>query len=542
VDRAINHKLGHAAVQRFMQAGQVMVRATDSIATLRKIMVATNWGQVPVVDEQGKLIGIVTRTDLIKLWDEQSLPADDVDEINQRLQATLSPTQLALLHLIGREVDALNYRVYLVGGFVRDLLLDGHNAQVSALDMDIVIEGDAIAFAQHIQRQYGGRIVAHKRFGTAKWLLTQADYPLKLERLQSDLFNAPDQSLPNAEFQMPNSVLPTHLDFVTARTEFYTAPTVLPTVELSNIKLDLHRRDFTINTLAICLNPDRWGELLDFYGGLTDLKQGVVRVLHSLSFVDDPTRILRAVRYEQRFGFQLDLRTLELMQDALDLVTHLSAARLRHELERLLQEAQPEKGLARLADLGVLASIHPDLVMPAWLSDCFSQLRQRLAEPTADPELKATALPHLYWALLAYPLSATALATLQARLHLENTLPRLMADMIALRAMVEPLRDPALQPSQVVALLEQIDMTAQGLFRILELEPSITVVLTRYATTWRLVRPALTGRDLAGMGLPSGPIYGELLNQLRAAKLDGVLSTRKEEEAYVAKMLAEYKL
>ncbi len=536
VDRAINHKLGHAPVHRFMQAGQVTVRATDSISTLRKTMVATNWGQVPVVDDQDKLIGIVTRTDLIKLWDEPVLPARDVDEIDQRLRATLSPTQFALLQLIGRQVDELNYRVYVVGGFVRDLLLNGSNAQASAVDMDIVIEGDAIAFAQHIQQQYGGRIVTHKRFGTAKWLLTQPDYPLKLEQLQNDLLNGVEQPIPNSEFRIPNSALPAHLDFVTARTEFYTAPTVLPTVELSNIKLDLHRRDFTINTLAISLNPDRWGELLDFYGGLTDLKQGVVRVLHSLSFVDDPTRILRAVRYEQRFSFQLDPRTLELMQDALDLVAHLSAARLRHELERLLQEAQPEKGLTRLADLGVLAAIHPDLAMPAWLSDWFVQLRQRLAEPTVDPRLKATPLPHLYWALLAYPLSPATLATLQERLHLENALPQLMADMLALRALVEPLHNPDLRPSQVVALLDEIDLTAQALFRALEIAPAITPVLTNYATRWRQVRPILTGRDLAALGLPSGPRYAQILRQLRTAKLDGLLSTRDEELAYVAKM------
>ncbi len=155
--------------------------------------------------------------------------------------------------------------------------------------------------------------------------------------------------------------LPAHLDFVSARTEFYTAPTVLPTVESGSIKLDLHRRDFTINTLALCLNPDRWGQLLDFYGGLADLRAGLIRALHSLSFVDDPTRILRAVRYEQRFGFQIEPRSLELMADALDLLDSVTAARIRHELERILHEADPERYLKRLDALGVLAHIHPAL-------------------------------------------------------------------------------------------------------------------------------------------------------------------------------------
>ena len=149
--------------------------------------------------------------------------------------------------------------------------------------------------------------------------------------------------------------LPAHLDFVTARTEFYTEPAVLPTVQQSSIKLDLHRRDFTINTLALSLNPDRWGELLDFWGGLNDLRAGLVRVLHSLSFVDDATRILRAVRYEQRFGFEIDARTLELLHDALELLDRVTPARIRHELERILQEERPELAMLRL-DLRALGS------------------------------------------------------------------------------------------------------------------------------------------------------------------------------------------
>ncbi len=175
--------------------------------------------------------------------------------------------------------------------------------------MDIVVEGDAIALISTVQQKYGGRVVTHQRFGTAKWILNDANEPVT------------DSALLAADN------LPSHLDFVTARTEFYTEPTVLPTVAQGSIKLDLHRRDFTINTLAIALTPERWGDLLDFYGGLADLRRGVIRVLHSLSFVDDPTRILRAVRYEQRFDFQLEARTLELLEDAEELIDRVSPAR-----------------------------------------------------------------------------------------------------------------------------------------------------------------------------------------------------------------------
>ena len=146
-------------------------------------------------------------------------------------------------------------------------------------------------------------------------------------------------------------------------------------MERSSIKQDLHRRDFTINTLAVRLTPDRWGELLDFYGGRKDLEDGVIRVLHSLSFVEDPTRILRAARFEQRFGFEIERRTEELIADALDLLDRVSPERVRHELELILAEAEPERGLCRLQALGVLQKLHPALRCDAWFADKAAELR-----------------------------------------------------------------------------------------------------------------------------------------------------------------------
>ena len=281
-DRALDHNLGDQPVHRFMRAGVFTVQPEDSIATLRRTMIESNWGQIPVVDERGEIIGIVTRTDLIKLWDEALLPERRAAEMSARLARTLVPVQHHLLQFIGKEVDAMKYAVYVVGGFVRDLMLEkrpgsGANSAAPAqpgasaaglarplsLDVDIVIEGDAIAFAHRMRARYGGRIVEHRRFGTAKWLLDSADAPVKWGSLLAGLSVAADPA-----------DLPKHLDFVTARTEFYTEPAVLPTVQQSSIKLDLHRRDFTINTIALCLNPERWGELLDFWGGLNDLRGG----------------------------------------------------------------------------------------------------------------------------------------------------------------------------------------------------------------------------------------------------------------------------
>ncbi len=538
-DRALNHNLGDAPVRRFMQADQVTVRPTDSIAILHKTMIESQWGQIPVVDEQDRIIGIVTRTDLIKLWNDGQRANQPQDQIDQQLKSTLTPAQYALLQLVGKTVEQLNFTGYVVGGFVRDLLLHDASAQVSALDMDIVIEGNAIDFAQQLQSEYGGRVVAHKRFGTAKWLLDDPAQPVQIAKLLVDLTT--DLTPDEASKQMAQWAegLPAHLDFVTARTEFYTAPTVLPTTEQSSIKLDLHRRDFTINTLAIALNPDRWGELLDFYGGRHDLQEGIVRVLHSLSFVDDPTRILRAVRYEQRFNFRIGKRTLELLQDALELLDRVTPARIRHELERILQEALPEKALQRLDELGVLARVHPDLTMNTWIAEQFARLRAARNAADADPLLVQEPIGYLYWGLLMLPLSAEAHAALTERLSLKGETQRLVNGLRLLQENCDLLREPHLRPSRAVAMLDKAPLVAVALFRVTALDPLSADVLRRYVTQWRTVHAELRGEDLQAMGLPRGPLYSKILTQLRAARLDGQIATRDEEIALIQKLLTD---
>ncbi|MCE7989506.1 MAG: CBS domain-containing protein [Caldilinea sp. CFX5] len=519
-DRAINHGLGTSPVQRFMQAGAVTIQPTDSIHQLRKTMIDSGWGQIPVVNEQGQIIGIATRTDLIKLWDEATLPDRRKVELTERLRAVLPPAQYALLQLVGVEVDRMDYAVYVVGGFVRDLLLNGSNQAATAVDMDIVIEGDAIAFAERMQERYGGRIVPHKRFGTAKWLLQDEGHPLNEQLLLASLQDG---------FTVES--LPSHLDFVTARTEFYTAPTALPTVERGSIKLDLHRRDFTINTLALCLNPDRWGELLDFYGGVNDLNDGVVRVLHSLSFVDDPTRILRAVRYEQRFDFNIAERTLELLHDAIELLDRVTAARIRHELDRILQEASPEKTLQRLVDLGVLQQIHPALTMDSWHFAQFAKLRTLYAQIDKDNPLHSEPLERLYWGILVLRLPLAAHEALIERLALRGETQRFMAGLRVLQEQQALLMSAPLLPSQVVAALDHAEPAAIALWIALDVEPALTPILQQYLVKWRHVRPLLDGHALRKLGLPPGPLFSKILHELRAARLDGGLSSLAEEEA-----------
>jgi len=438
---------------------------------------------------------------------------------------------------------------YVVGGFVRDLLLNDTDWRIKALGLDIVIEGDAIQLAQRLEARYGGRTVTHRRFGTAKWLLTDPDYPVNRAKLLEGLAGKLAEDLP--EF----------IDFISARTEFYSEPTALPTVERSSIKLDLHRRDFTINTLAVNLDPAQWGDLLDFYNGLGDLEQGRIRVLHSLSFVDDPTRILRAVRYEQRFNFHIGPRTLELLQDATELLDKVSPARIRHELDRILQESMPEKTFARMDELGILARLHPHLGMTPWVVEGFRSLRQTLARLDQDEHfgaqsvaaIRATAIERLYWGILVYPmptrpaqLPASGLGgdkngdqRLAERLGLRKETQLLVADLRKLQAQRDLLQRPDLLPSQVVQALDRRGAPARFLFRLLETDPRLRAYLDRFEAEWQYADPLLDGEDLQRLGLRRGPLFRPILDGLRAARLDGLLHTRAEEEALARQIALE---
>ncbi len=314
VDRSISHKINLPAAS-LMEAGEVYVSASDSLEVVQDKMALTGWGQIPVLDSNTKrIIGIVTRTDLLKALGKSPYELTGVKNLSNLLNKCLPQIRVAFLQLIARHAKSNNMAVYIVGGFVRDLILEH-----PSLDFDIVVEGDAIQLAKNLKESYGGKVSTHKRFRTAKWIIKDIQRDL-LSQISSDIEQNPQD-------------LPESLDLISARTEFYDRPTALPQVEQSGIKLDLHRRDFSINTLAMRLDGRHYGELYDYWGGLNDLNHGIIRVLHSLSFVDDPTRLIRAVRFEQRFNFTIEPRTFQLMQEALDLIKQVSGDRLRHELK-----------------------------------------------------------------------------------------------------------------------------------------------------------------------------------------------------------------
>jgi tRNA nucleotidyltransferase (CCA-adding enzyme) len=521
VDRAQRHRLGRKPVSDLMDAGEVWVSPTDSVEKVQSLMAEYSWGQMPVV-ENGKVIGIVTRTDLIKLWSAPTREASTNEEIERLLRQALAPTLVTLVHRISHTADQMGYSLYFVGGLVRDLLLD-----LPIVDIDIVVEGDAITLAQRLRKQFGGRVRSHSRFGTAKWLID----PASAKGLLAELYASVNEVEQAGEIQK----LPAAIDFVTARTEFYTHPTALPEVERSSIKQDLHRRDFTINTLAIQLDPEHFGKLLDFYGGESDLHQGLIRVLHSLSFIEDPTRILRAARLETRLDFKIELRTEQLIADAVPLLDRVSGDRIRHELMFIFREAEPERALCRLQELGVLDAIAAGVVCDKWLQARFKQLRQ--ATTDSAWALNEDRLSFGYLALLLYRLSPRERKQCQKRLKLGREDVQRLNEIESLKKRV-PRLEKSRRASQLFNMLSPYSVEALLVVWAAE-KKVVRQQLRRFHTELCDVRTLLDGRYiLQKYELRPSPLVGRLLRQLRDARLDGKVKTREDEEALLEQLMA----
>ncbi|MCE7794159.1 CBS domain-containing protein [Salipaludibacillus sp. CUR1] len=323
VDKALHHKLGHAPVKGYMSHNPIAIGLHEKIETIRELMIEDHVGRLPVIDN-GELVGIVSRTDVIQAMhgktgvnlsysSRSALPLKR--QMTETMRKYLSPTIFQLLELIGEEAGYLSMRAYLIGGMVRDLMLQRDNE-----DMDIVVEGDGISLALHLQKLYGGKVRKHDEFRTATW-----KHPSGFK-----------------------------VDLTSARTEYYDFPAALPKVELSTIKEDLFRRDFTINAMGICLNQEEFGELLDYFHGYEDLNKEKLRVLYNLSFVEDPTRILRAVRFESRFNFSMDEQTERLAVQSANNLLSVSKPRLSSELIRLFTEENASEGVKRMRGLTLI--------------------------------------------------------------------------------------------------------------------------------------------------------------------------------------------
>jgi tRNA nucleotidyltransferase (CCA-adding enzyme) len=528
VDKARRHKLDGATISQFMVKGEFYVRPTDSIDTVQQLMTTQQIGQVPVVNEkENALIGIVTRTDLINLWQLTVGDKPLRPNLAQPLATALSPDLFTLLGKAGELAIERGDTLYLVGGFVRDLLLGmqvANSQEAKArtsprFDLDLVVEGDAISLAQRLQARNGGRVRSHRRFGTAKWILEQ---PIVFETQPAG----------------GKAIILSSLDFVTARTEFYRHPSALPEVEQSSIRQDLHRRDFTINTLALRLTPDRFGELLDFYGGQSDLEAGLIRVLHNLSFVEDPTRMLRAARLMARLDFALEERTAELLSNALDLLSRVSGERVTRELELIFQERYPERALQKLDELDILTAIHPGLMVDELLSMRLKTLRSGLAN-TPWRRTKPDTIHYL--GLMTFWLAGDELEMLSERLNLRLYQRAILKQAYAIRRKAVQIAEAA-SGSQLYHLLEDGSDEARLIAWIGLDDEAARQQIMRFQAQLRDITPLIDGDYLKQeLQLRPGPIFKTIIDALRDARLDGRVTTLAEERALVEQILAEHR-
>ncbi len=518
VDRAIAHGMSDEHVGTIMDAGSLVVSPDDSIQHLQRMMIQFDWGQVPVVDPAtGLIIGIVTRTDLIKTLGSERTRADG-GRLADKLEQALSPSRLRLLRLVATAAEEHKDALYIVGGFVRDLILGAPGT-----DFDLVVEGNAIGLARLLVDRYGGRVSSHSRFKTAKWRLDPSE-PRLIEALQVNGSVSTD--------------VPATLDFVSARTEFYAHPTALPSVEPGSIKLDLHRRDFTINTMALRLDGHHYGQLIDHWGGGRDLHERKIRVLHSLSFVDDPTRMLRAVRLEQRLGFAIEERTLELMHQALPLLDRVSGERIRNELDLIFSEPRSTATMARLQELGLLKAIHESVAWDEWLADRF-----HAASVLEAPEgWRLHGRPDrdlLRYALLLIRLTAEDAGEVLNRLHFPAGRRDVVleANSVARRAGDWTGREA---PSLISGMLDKMhEMAIVAAWLAAKDRTEVQSRLATYLSEWRWISPAVDGLVLRELGLAPGPVYGDILGRLRDARLDGEIQSDGDEQELLRQLMEE---
>ncbi|MES1241283.1 MAG: CBS domain-containing protein [Acidobacteriota bacterium] len=513
LDAAIQHGLGGRPVETVMSPELEWIGPSASADEVGERMLARHPRFILVGDPGGRPLGLITRMQVLRHLHGRLSDLDRrfdrrVEQLRERkekiarlLQQRLPPFLRGLVGRIAAVSRRQGIPVHLVGGLVRDLLLGRENR-----DLDLVVEGDGLGFAALLAEELGGRVRTHPAFLTA-------------------VVVDPDGF---------------HIDVATARSEFYRAPAALPEVQTSALRQDLFRRDFTINTLAIRLGPGEVPELIDYFGGRHDLKEKTLRALHSLSFIDDPTRVLRAVRLELRLGFHLSAETLRLVEVALGegIFDHLSGSRLRDELVLLLDDpALALRGIERLAELDLLRVLHPCIGLEDGARDRLRNARAAWdwyhLEGLADPPVRVWRL-HLM--ALAGDLDGPELDRLADRLMLAGEDRRLLAGFPArLETARRALARPDLLPHQAAEALEPL-AGEELLLLLAEPDEAVRAWARRDLTELRTFELGIRGADLVAAGFRPGPRIGDALKETRRARLDGRVEA-EDELQFAARLL-----
>ena len=510
VDRAISLGLEMRPVKEYMNVEFYHVGPETTLNRIQDLIIRNKVRILPVLQDS-QLVGVITRTDLLNILIERSSTPEflyDSEEeiprfvreknIANLLKERIPDKRVTLLKDMGEIADELDFNAYLVGGLVRDFILKRKN-----LDVDIVIEGDGIKFARTCADRLGAKVRSYPKFGTAVLV-------------------------------MPDGF---KIDIATARMEHYESPAALPVVKLSSLRRDLFRRDFTINTLAVHLNKGHYGTLIDHFGAMRDIKERVLRVIHNLSFVEDPTRILRAVRFEQRFGFRIGKLTESLIQNAVNIHSfeNLSGPRLFVELKLILKEEDPVGAIERMNEYDLLKFFSPELRLTEEVREILKRVKGILVWFNLL-YLGVTYKPwKVYFLGLTSSLSDDALSNLAKRMEVHE---KEIVSMISAR---QELRQALKEVSRLK------DKKHYSLYRILSpVTPEVLLYgmaktrsekikksISTFFTKLKGTKVFLHGRDLITMDYKPGPLFKEIFDSILEAKLDGNVSTREDEIEFV---------
>lgn len=513
VEKGIYHGLKESRIKEYMTTEFPIISPETPFSKIQELVIGQNQSFLPVVNKD-KLVGAITLGDVMRVLQDEMFKSEGKSSLDSqplygrkkmitKLMKERFPERIqSLLSEFGKIGDELGYSVYAVGGFVRDLIMGVEN-----FDMDIVIEGDGIRFAEVFEKRFTCRIRTHKKFGTAIII-----FPDGLK-----------------------------VDVATARLEVYESPGALPTVEKGSIRMDLYRRDFTINTLAIKLNPNSFGELIDFFGGMRDIKDKVIRVLHNLSFVEDPTRVFRAIRFEQRFGFQIAKHTQNLMKNAIRMgfIERLSRKRIFSEIVLILEEEFPIPAVKRMRDFNLLAILHPKIKFDKEIESLFEQIHHVISwfDLLFLKEKYNRWIIYL-WGLLD-SLKQGEIEEVCKRLDMNEKIRKRLiegkyqADQALMKIFswinsgINPKR------SEIYEILHPLS-TETILFMMAKTTQSATKrFISLYFTQLKDIKPLLKGSDLIEMGIKPGPKIKKILNELLIARLNEKVVTREDEVKYI---------
>jgi len=500
LDKAYYHNYGHAPVKAYMSKDIISVTPDTPITKVQELMIDKNVGRIPVVSDQ-HVVGIITRTDILRILHKLPLSFQPAPYIKVESLLRLPTLLQRVLRKAGKVGDQMNLPVYAIGGFVRDLILGVEN-----YDLDIVVEGDGVEFGKKLARFLSGEVRWHNKFKTAVILLKEGY----------------------------------KIDIASARFEYYEEPGALPKVSYSSLQDDLARRDFTINTLAFSLNNRNFGQLYDYFGGYQDLQSGIIRVLHNLSFRDDPTRILRAIRFEQRYYFKMDPLTEKLLCEAVEeeMLKEVTVDRIRDELILILSERRPTGAIARMNQLGIWKLIHPRLDVNKEVEELIGEVSQVLSN-FEGILAKENFCPWLiYFLALTFALSY-------------EDIERLCRDLKFSKKIIKKLHFPTdycknlslhkpLKASEIYNWLSTLSLEVLIFILTINKNELARQRIINYITRWRKMKPLLNGNDLLALGYLQSPMIGEALRKIHNAYIDGEIKNREEAIELARRLLIKF--